>query len=143
MDKVREYLEAGKRLEGAATPGPWYANSGEEGYELTCGYDAATAAPFSEFAPMPSFVPNDDPIGYSEEQRARIVDAERFIADARERLPRYRRAIEALLKMHGYPRQNPDGSPYYEGKVDGYAEATRDLRDTIAAALLGDEKADA
>jgi hypothetical protein len=81
-----------------ATPGPWLADEGEEGYEVSPPASAAFSAPWSDEMPHPGFVPNYDPCSLTEEQRDQIIRDEQFFAWARTDLPRLIAVIRAAQK---------------------------------------------
>lgn len=118
MDKVREYLEAGKRLEGAATYGPWLDHNWDN---MERPHVVAECL----------FVNGDHCHGQADIPKTR-EDAT-FVADARTRLPRYRRAIEeARIEADVIIHEDYDA---------GATDAAYRILDAMKSVLLGEESA--
>jgi hypothetical protein len=82
---VKRYLEEGKGLEDSASPAPWHT------VERLMDARLVSVGPF------------DTEVKYLPKADAR------FIADARERLPKYRKALEAILGLQRYEIEAYEG----------------------------------
>jgi len=129
-DTVRDYLEAGKRLEDGGNVGQWSARNSTSGAP-----PHVVALATIDGRRHTAFVAVCNCAGQPNAENAS------FIADARERLPRYRRAIEAALELQ--QKRAILHATGESGYAKGYLHALADLEIALERALMGEEKADA
>lgn len=109
---AQKYLETGKRLEDAATPGPW-----------TISEDSDEWGDLYRVGPVQ--------VPYNREERGVNAD---FVSDARERLPRYRCAIEEVIRLAEMEIEKKEAEGVHRF-------STPDAVLELIALHLGDEKA--